>query len=59
MDKMVLERVNVRLRQRKVAKIHHSFLIAYGGFILIGIGLIFTMWVAEFWSRLFSLISQV
>ncbi len=59
MDQLDMERVNVRLRQRKVAKIHHSFLIAYGGLILISIGLIFTMWVAEFWSRLFSVISQV
>ena len=59
MDNMVLERVNVRLRQRKVAKIHQSFLIAYGGFILLTIGLTLIMWVADFWAELFSLISQV
>ena len=58
MDQIDIERVNVRLGQRKVAKIHQSFLFVYGGFILLTIGLTFTMWVADFWDRLFSLISQ-
>ena len=59
MDKMNLEMVNVGVRQRKVAKIQQSFLIAYGGFVLLTICLVLTMWVADFWARLFSLISQV
>lgn len=59
MDQMDMEKVDVRLGQRKVAKIHQSFLIAYGGFILFTIGLTFTMWVADFWAKLFALISQV
>ncbi len=59
MDKMNLESVNIRLRQRKVAKIQQSFLIAYGGFIVLTIGLTFTMWVADFWADLFLLVSQV
>ena len=59
MDQMDMEKVNVRLQQSKVAKIQQSSLIAYGGFVLLTIGLTFTMWVADFWARLFSLISQV
>ncbi len=59
MDNMVLERVNVRLRQRKAVKIQQSFLIAYGGLILLTIGLTLIMWVADFWANLFLLISQV
>ena len=59
MDKMYLEKVNVRLRQRKVAKIQQSFLIAYGGFVLVTVGLFLTTWVADFWADLFLLVSQV
>ncbi len=57
MDNMVLERVNVRLRQRKAVKIQQSFLIAYGGFVVLTIGLTLTMWAVDFWARLFSLVS--
>ena len=59
MDNMVLERVNVRLRQRKAVKIQQSFLIAYGGFVLVTIGLFLTTWVADFWADLSLLLSQV
>ncbi len=57
MDQMDMEKVNVRLRQRKVAKIQQSSLIAYGGFVVLTIGLTFTMWAVDFWARLFSLVS--
>ncbi len=59
MDKIDLEKVNVGVRYRKVAKIQHSFLIAYGGFVLLTIGLTLTMWVADFWNDLFLLVSRV
>ncbi len=45
MDKMDMEKVNVGLRQRKAIKIQQSFLIVYGGLVLITIGLVLTMWV--------------
>ena len=57
MDKVDMEKVNVRLRQRKVAKIQQSSLIAYGGFVVLTIGLTLTMWAVDFWARLFSLVS--
>ena len=57
MDQMDMEKVNVRLRQRKVAKIQQSSLIAYGGFVVLTIGLTLTMWAVDFWARLFSLVS--
>jgi hypothetical protein len=59
MDNMVLERVNVRLRQRKAVKIQQSFLIAYGGFVVLTIALFLTTWVADFWADLSLLLSQV
>ena len=59
MDNMYLEKVNVAVRQRKVAKIQQSFLIAYGGFVTLTIGLFLTTWVADFWADLSLLLSQV
>ena len=59
MDKIYLEKVNVRLRQRKVAKIQQSFLTAYGGFVVLTIGLFLTTWVADFWADLFLLVSRI
>ena len=59
MDKMNLEMVKVGVRQRKVAKIQQSFLIAYGGFVVLTVGLLLTTWVADFWADLSLLLSQV
>ena len=45
MSQMDMEKVNVRLRQRKVVKTQQSFLIMYGGLALLTICLFLTMWV--------------
>ncbi len=59
MDKMDMELANVAVRQRKVVKIQQSFLIAYGGFVVLTIALFLTTWVADFWADLSLLLSQV
>lgn len=59
MDKVDMEKANLVARLRKVVKIQQTFLIAYGGLILLTIAFLFSKLVADVWGDLFSSLSPV
>lgn len=59
MDKVDMQKANLVARLRKVVIIQQSFLIAYGGLILLTIVFLFSKLVADVWGDLFSSFARV
>ena len=59
MDNMDMEKANLIARLREVVKIQQTFLIAYGGLILLTIVFLFSKLVVDVWGDLFSSLSRV